>query len=141
VNDATRKLNPGLTLPGFDPTLGRDEAGRATNGITDEMSASRRLLDQDEAAMTRTNWRNDGRGFQKEIEQTCGAYQNRRAATLRKVDPPTRVIGTAAARRVIFRPNPFLDFAGSWTARHGRAIFVEAKSTSTHRLPFARSGG
>ncbi len=98
------------------------------------------ILDQ-HAANTRTNRSNDGRGFQKEIELTCGGYQNRCAATLRKVDPPTRLVGTGAARRVLFMANPFLDYVGTWTARHGRAIFIECKSTSTHRLPFKRSGG
>jgi penicillin-binding protein-related factor A (putative recombinase) len=121
VNDATRALNPRLDLPQFP----------------NPVSA---LLDQHERGM-RTNVSNDGRGFQKEIERTCGAYQARRTAVLRKVDPPTKIVGTGDARRVIFMANPFLDYAGSWTARHGRAIFIECKSTATHRLPFKRSGG
>jgi len=122
MNDTIRRLNPRLEL------------NPATPG-------TKHLLDTLEKT-TRTNSTNDGRGFQKEIERTCAAYQNRRTATLRKVDPPTRVIGrTPEERRVFFMANPFLDFVGVWTARHGRALFVEAKSTATHRLPFSRSGG
>lgn len=109
-------------------------------------SASARMLDEHEAAMKptpglRSNFSNDGRGFQKELEATAGGYQTRRIATLRKVDPPTRVVGGGKFRRVIFLANPWLDFAGCWTLRGGRAIFVEAKSTATHRLPLGRSGG
>lgn len=112
MNDATRQLNPHAFA----------------------------LLAGAGAPAVRTNLRNDGRGFQKEIETTCGAYQSRRTATIRKVDPPTRVVGTGAARRVIFVANPWLDFAGSWTSKGGRAIFFEAKSTATHRLKLGDGG-
>lgn len=132
---------------------GRDAAEDLPDDVTrwtseDLRAAQTRMLDGLATAVpsaplrpARTNASNDGRGFQKELEATCGAYQARRTATIRKVDPPTRLVGTGAKRRVIFLPNPFLDFAGSWTARHGRAIVLEAKSTATHRLPFKRSGG
>lgn len=100
----------------------------------------REFLDEHERNL-RTNVSNDGRGFEKELEITAGGYVNRRIATLRKVSPPTRLVGTGANRKVIFLSNPFLDYVGTWTARHGRALFVEAKSTSRHRLPFMRSGG
>lgn len=95
----------------------------------------------EQAGPTRTNWKNDGRSFQKEIETTVGGYLSRRIAMLRKVDPPTRLVGTGLQRKVIFMANPFLDFVGTWTARGGRALFVECKSTQTHRLPFNSSGG
>jgi hypothetical protein len=88
----------------------------------------------------RTNRSNDGRAFQKEIEITCGGYQSLRKATIRKVDPPTRLIGGGEKRRVMFLANPFLDFCGSWTERHGRALFFEAKSTATHRLRLGDGG-
>lgn len=116
MNAATRALNPGL-------------------------------FPEKPAAPARTNARNTGKAFEKEIERICGAYHSKRAAIIKKVDPPTRLIWYddkstgKKATRVIFLPNPFLDFAGVWTARHARAIFVEAKSTSAHRLPFKRSGG
>lgn len=124
MNDATRALNPEL-FPA-DP--------------------ARRMLDEHEAA-TRTNWSNDGRAFQKEIERTGGGYHSRRIASYRKVDPPVRIVWPYDARvgrkvqRVIFQTNPWLDFVGCWSARFGRALLLEAKSTATHRLPFKRSGG
>lgn len=100
-----------------------------------------------EAAPQRTNRANDGRSFQREIETTAGACQHRRIATLRKVDPPVSVIWPRDKRtgkptqRVIFKQNPWLDFAGVWSARGGRMLVVECKSTSSHRLPFERHGG
>ena len=89
----------------------------------------------------RTNLLNDGRAFQKEIEMTAKVYAITGNATLAKVDPPTRVFGAGAARRMIYLANPFPDFVGAWTAEGGRALFIEAKSTKTHRLPFKRHGG
>lgn len=104
--------------------------------------AAAKLIDQlAPQAPIRTNWQNDGRAFQKELEMTAGGYQSRRIATLRKVDPPTRIVGGRESRRVIFLANPFPDFVGAWTARSGRAIFVEAKSTKTHLLAFNGDNG
>ena len=107
------------------------------------------LLKKEEqtAAPTRTNMRNTGKAFEKEIEMTAAGYQSRRIATLRKVDPPVAVIWPfdratgKKVQRVIFKQNPWLDYAGVWTAHHGRMLLVEAKSTSNHRLPFNRHGG
>ncbi len=89
----------------------------------------------------RTNRGNTGKSFEKEIELTAGAYQRTRTAVLRKVDPPVAVIWIDDAsnpgkkrQRVIFKRNPWLDFAGVWSARGGRALLVECKSSSTHRL-------
>lgn len=127
MNEATRALNPGLDL-------GIPALRMAPRPVVQSM------LDAHERSM-RSNITNDGRPFQKEIERTCGAYQSRRWATLRKVDPPTKIVGTGEARKVIFLANPFLDFCGSWTARHGRAMFIECKSTRTHLLRFLRPGG
>lgn len=128
------------TLPGLGAA---QSAGTLREFLARGAGAQRavnNILDEHEKA-SRSNYGNDGRSFQKEIERTCGGYQSRRAATIRKVDPPTRLIGTGANRKVIFLANPFLDFVGTWTARHGRAIVLECKSTQTHRLPFRRSGG
>lgn len=122
MNEATRRLNPELFPPEQTPR---------PDPAVDALLAGKPM---------RTNHRNDGRGFQKEIETTCGAYQSRRAATIRKVDPPTRLVGGGNARRVIFLANPFLDFSGVWTARHGRALYFEAKSTATHRLKLGSGG-
>ena len=42
---------------------------------------------------------------------------------------------------MIFLANPFLDFMGTWTAHHGRALFIECKSHESGRLGIASSGG
>lgn len=89
----------------------------------------------------RTNAFNDGRSFQKEIELTLSGYENRGMARMAKVDPPVRIFGGGGSRKVLFTANPWLDYAGVWTAQYGRAIFVEAKSTSSDRLPINRHGG
>lgn len=95
----------------------------------------------------RTNRSNDGRSFQKEIEATVAAYREQGIASLEKTDPPVVVIWPfdpitkTKKQRVIFKKNPWLDFMGVWTRRGGRAVFVEAKSTSSHRLPINRHGG
>lgn len=108
--------------------------------------ATTRMLDEHESVM-RTNATNDGRGFQKEIEFTAGGYNSRNVASFRKVDPPVRIIWPYEAKqgrkvqRVIFQPNPWLDFVGTWTARGGRMLLIEAKSTSTHRLAFNNTNG
>lgn len=88
----------------------------------------------------RTNRSNTGKGFESEIAATAEAYRVRGMATLRKVDPPVRVLWipdkkTGERRqRVIFQRNPWPDFSGCWTANGARSLFVECKSTATHRL-------
>lgn len=89
----------------------------------------------------RTNRHNTGIGFQGMIESTARTYQASGWMRLRKVDPPTRVVGSGAARRIIYLENPFLDFIGSWTERKGRMVVIECKSTSKEKLPFDSSGG
>lgn len=91
--------------------------------------------------LDRKNASNDGQGFEHEMEYTFAAYSRAGIATAHKVSPPARIVGSFAARKIIFMPNPFLDFAGVWTKRNGRAIFLEAKSTGGHRLPFKRDAG
>lgn len=88
----------------------------------------------------RTNWRNDGRGFQAEIAMTTQTYRARGIATIAKTDPPTRVVGGGLGRRIIYMENPWLDYLGVWTAHHGRALLIEAKAVDG-RLPFKASGG
>ena len=87
--------------------------------------------------MKRTNAHNDGRDFQTEILTAAEEYRFRGFMRLRKADPPMRLAGG----RVIMLENPWLDFGGAWTERGGRALFIEAKSTSTPVLPFDRDGG
>lgn len=95
-----------------------------------------------------SNWRNDGKQFEREIEMTAGAYQSRRIATLRKVDPPVRVFMRPdrnnpgrMVQQVVFLSNPHLDYVGAWTQRHARALMIELKSKSTRRLPFNTDSG
>lgn len=89
---------------------------------------------------TRTNFLNDGRGFQSEIIATSQGYRNAGIATLAKVDPPVRVLGGGKFRKVIFMANPFCDFHGAWTAHHGRSLCIEAKAIDEGRLSVGGSG-
>lgn len=105
-------------------------------------------VDAARKAVARKNAKNDGREFQAEMEKTAGAYQSRRLATLRKVDPPVRLIWIddkanpgKKTTRAIFMVNPHLDYVGVWRSRGGRALMIEAKSTSAHRLPFNGDSG
>jgi len=91
--------------------------------------------------MKRTNRHNDGKQFESCVETVLRQYQSRGLFRARKVDPPARVLGTGAARRVIFQANPFLDYVGVWCERKGRAVFFEAKSTAEARLPFGGDHG
>lgn len=84
-----------------------------------------------------TNHANDGRSFEDIVERINLQYQRKGMMRLKKVDPPTRVFkGT-----VIFLENPFLDYAGVMTMERGRAVFIEAKSTSVARLAIGGRGG
>lgn len=98
-------------------------------------------------APARTNRNNDGRNFQSELAATFAAYQSQKIATIEKTDPPVAVLWQfdkqegKKKQRVIFKVNPFVDYVGVWSARNGRALFIEAKSTSKHRLALNRDGG
>jgi hypothetical protein len=83
------------------------------------------------------NWKNTGQEFEHELELTFAGYHNLRRATVRKVSPPTRTFGGG---KIVYLPNPFLDYIGSWTERNGRALIVEAKSTLEPRLKFGPGG-
>lgn len=89
----------------------------------------------------RTNRSNDGRDFQAAILKEAALYESQGILTLRKCDAPVRMIGSGPMRKIIPMRNPFLDFVGVWTERGGRALFIEAKSTATHRLPINRDAG
>lgn len=67
------------------------------------------------------------------------AYERNGVATIKKVDPPTLTLG--GGRRTVLLENPWLDFAGTWTARGGRSIIIEAKHTEKPILPINRKGG
>ncbi len=99
------------------------------------------------ATPQRTNRKNDGRAFQEDMQRTFEAYAKRGIATVSKVDPPVRVFwlpDKATGRktqRIIFQKNPWLDYSGCWTARHGRALHIEAKAISKHLLRLNHDGG
>lgn len=84
---------------------------------------------------------NQGRALETEIEAIANAYEARNVMRISKVEPPVRLLGTGIRRKTIFLRNPFLDFVGSWTERGGRAIFLEAKSTTKPQLPLFQDGG
>lgn len=85
----------------------------------------------------RKNFNNNGKAFEAIIESINLQYQRQGLMRLKKVDPPTRII----RGQVLFLENPFLDYAGVCTVENGRAVFVEAKSTSYPRLPIGGHGG
>lgn len=72
-----------------------------------------------------------GKQFEADIKARLTYYEADRILVMRKVDPPTRIVGPG---RIIFLPNPFLDFLGSWVERDGRAVFIEAKETKDAKL-------
>lgn len=75
------------------------------------------------------------------ILSLCAEYLKQGRARLEKVDPPSRVVGGGKFRRIIYLANPFLDLAGAWTEKDGRALFFEVKSTTKNRLPISRKNG
>ena len=77
--------------------------------------------------MKRTN---KGTAFERELVLVFGAYEKEGRAMIRKVDPPTRVLG----RRIVQLPSDYLDFVGSWSENDGRMIMIEAKHTEKPRL-------
>jgi penicillin-binding protein-related factor A (putative recombinase) len=100
------------------------------------------------APAARKNAKNDGREFQKEMEATADAYAEAGIARLKKADPPMRVIWIDDAanpgkkrNHFIYMKNPHLDYVGVWTAKAARSLMIEAKSTSSHRLPFNGASG
>lgn len=77
-----------------------------------------------------------GAAFEKLVAERLKIYESARLLVLRKVDPPTRVIGKG---RIIYLPNPFLDYVGSWAEVGGRAVFIEAKETKNNKLGVGQS--
>ena len=88
-----------------------------------------------------TNRRNDGRGFENALEVIFTRYAAHNRMRVKKAEPPCKVMGFGAGRRVIFLKNPFLDFVGLWNERAGRFVTLEAKSTSKPVLPLDSDGG
>lgn len=81
-----------------------------------------------------------GQTFERRLELICDDYRRRGLADIRKVDPPTKTFGSGRATRVIHLANPWLDFVGTWTARGGRMLQIEAKSTEEPTLRILKEG-
>jgi|GEM_PF-7086952 len=90
---------------------------------------------------TRPRTRNTGRWLEEAIAAAAADYEAAHVLTIRKVEPPCKIIGTGPARKVIFLDNDWLDFAGTWTERGGRHLLIEAKSTEGERLPILQRDG
>jgi penicillin-binding protein-related factor A (putative recombinase) len=91
-------------------------------------------------SLDRSNAKNTGRSFEREMELTCTGYEQQHIATISKVAPPTRTVGGGRNMRAIYLANPFLDMIGV-IHKSGQAICIEAKSTSSHLLPIGSENG
>jgi len=87
----------------------------------------------------RTNLEADGRSLQKLIDGICKQYEAGGVARIKKVDPPVRIMG--GGRKIVHLENPFVDFIGTWRARGGRTICLEAKETREPQLKLVSDGG
>jgi penicillin-binding protein-related factor A (putative recombinase) len=86
--------------------------------------------------------KNDGHSFERMVSQTAEAYDRKNILRLEKVEPPTRRIKIGKVWQIVELSNPLLDFAGVWTERGGRALFIEAKSTTGNEsLRLEQDGG
>lgn len=86
--------------------------------------------------------KNSGTSFEDHVEIVCDYYRAARSADITKVEPPTRTLFIGPGKtKIIHLENPYLDFVGTWTARGGKAIHLEAKTTDTPRLPVGNKAG
>jgi hypothetical protein len=79
-----------------------------------------------------------GASLEEDVLRLAAQYERQRALTLRKVDPPTRVVGPG---KIVYLKNPFADFVGSWTERGGKVLILEAKHTQEDQLGIGIKGG
>ena len=84
--------------------------------------------------------RNQGQWLEKEITTIADAYEVRGTMRLKKASPPSIVVYKPVPR-VIMLENPYLDYIGTWTARGGRGLCIEAKSTEKPTLGICQDGG
>lgn len=89
----------------------------------------------------RTNWQNDGRSFERSLAQVCRLYAEAGRAYFEKVSPPTKTMGSGFKRKILYMPNPFLDFMGVITEWNNRMALFEAKSTDKPTLPCGKDNG
>lgn len=86
------------------------------------------------------NQRKPWQVFEDNIEKVLTQYSHQELMLIKKVEPPTRTLGSGFKRRVIYLENPFLDFIGAWREQGGRLVCFEAKHTDKPRLPLNDSG-
>lgn len=81
-------------------------------------------------AKKKTKAQTTGTLLEGRVAAICKIYRAQGVADLEKVDPPT--VKTRWA--TIYKASPFLDYIGTWNARGGRMIALEAKSVDVPRL-------
>lgn len=101
--------------------------------------------EQGEIMATRIGKRITGKALEGRIKTVASLYEFRRTLMLEKVDPPSYtsqqfVQGKSEAITRLAK-NPFPDFVGTWTERAGRALFLEAKTTTDERIALGGSSG
>lgn len=75
-----------------------------------------------------------GQDFERKLTKAFEWFESQRLFVFRKVDPPTRVLRFGGKASVVHAKSQFLDFLGV-RVKDGRAMMIEAKSTSENRLP------
>jgi penicillin-binding protein-related factor A (putative recombinase) len=81
--------------------------------------------------------RNQGTRIESLIEKINGGYLDAGIAKIEKVDAPCKVFG----KKVIFLPNPFLDFTGIWRDGDKKIpLHIEVKSTKVPKLGIFHAG-
>lgn len=86
--------------------------------------------------------KNGGINFEDHVVICADVYRTQGRADITKVEPPTKTVFIGKGKtKTIQLENPYLDFVGCWTERGGRAIHLEAKATSTPRLPVGNDDG
>lgn len=85
--------------------------------------------------------KNDGKWLEQLIQVSADRYEAAGVLTLKKNEPPCRIIGSGSSRKVIFLDNPWLDFSGNWTERAARHLLVEVKSNDDKTLRIQQDNG
>lgn len=137
ASSAVRRLNPRLFAA-------QHALGLADDAVPDRGPLPPQVEPEPEPEQPqrgRTNEWSDGRQWEETILACSHLYEQANFLRVRKVSPASRIVGGGNDRKVIFMPNDFVDFVGSFTQRGGRAVFVEAKQTHEDRLPLGRGGG
>lgn len=125
LNDVAR--NDAATVQQTAFTLG--------SGSDDEAIGNRKTLARAVATACKAEKKKTGKDFETTIAEAATHYARLNLLYLEKTDPPVQVIRFPKFF-VIQKRNPWLDYAGTWTEFRGRALIIEAKSMTGHRLSF-----